>query len=120
MEANGDYEITVSKNDYTEETTSVRLECDKSTCTKCSIEKTVKLDQTRRCANISFPVTVTDFHNHEKPIEKAKVELVLLQTLAGVTNKVLDTLHTNDQVPHHTTKLSYNTFLRVWLPLQWK
>ena len=41
---------------------------------------------------------MTDFHNHEKPIANAKVELIQLYTLAGESNKKLDTKYTNDEV----------------------
>ena len=55
------------------------------------------LDQPR-CKDVHFPVTVTDFHNHEKPIANAKVELIQLYTLAGESNKKLDTKYTDDEV----------------------
>ena len=41
---------------------------------------------------------MTDFHNHEKPIANAKVELIQLYTLAGESNKKLDTKYTDDEV----------------------
>ena len=63
----------------------------------CSVEKVLLLDQPR-CKDVHFPVTVTDFHNHEKPIANAKVELIQLYTLAGESNKKLDTKYTDDEV----------------------
>ena len=56
----------------------------------CSVERAFRLDQPR-CKDVHFPVTVTDFHNHEKPISNAKVELIQLYTLAGESNQKLDT-----------------------------
>ena len=41
---------------------------------------------------------MTDFHNHEKPIPNAKVELIQLYTLAGESNQKLDTKYTNAEV----------------------
>ena len=63
----------------------------------CSVEKVLLLDQPR-CKDVHFPVTVTDFHNHEKPIANAKVELIQLYTLAGESNKNLDSKYTDDEV----------------------
>ena len=63
----------------------------------CSVETLVKLDQPR-CKDVHFPVTVTDFHNHEKPIPNAKVELIQLYTLAGESNQKLDTKYTDAEV----------------------
>ena len=41
---------------------------------------------------------MTDFHNHEKPIPNAKVELIQLYTLAGESNEKLDTKYTDAKV----------------------
>ena len=65
-----------------------------------------------RCENVSFPVTVSDYHKHESPIAGALVELFQLSTLAGPSLLLINKQETDAEVLIGI-KLSLDNLCRV-------
>ena len=51
-----------------------------------------------RCENVTFPLTVSDYHNSEAPIAGALVELFQLSSLSGPSLLLLDKQETDAEV----------------------
>ena len=95
ISANGNYSIAVAKEGYLGLDESTIFQCSLDDCTKCNAKLTLKVDQPR-CSSILFPVTVTDYHDNEKPVPNANVELFQVQTLSGISNTFIDKKQTNE------------------------
>ena len=95
IEANGNYSIVVAKKGYTPLDGSTTFQCSLDDCEKCNANVAMKIDQPR-CPNVQFPVTVTDYHDNEKPVPNAKVELYRIQTLSGLANTHIGTKQTDE------------------------
>ena len=72
-----------------------------------------------RCEDVSFPVTVSDYHKHESPIAGALVQLFQLSTLSGPSLLLLDKQETDAEVLAGI-KLSLHNLCRVWPTSKWR
>ena len=62
-----------------------------------------------RCENVTFPVTVSDYHNSEAPIAGALVELFQLSSLSAPTLLLLDKMETDAEVEVCKKRFLYKT-----------
>ena len=95
IKENGNYSIVVTMEGYTENDESHVFQCSLDNCHNCGANLTIELDQPR-CSNIEFPVTVTDYHDNEKPVPNANVELYQIQTISGVSDTFIDRKQTDE------------------------
>ena len=92
---NGNYSIAVTKEGYTKEEEWTIFQCTLDNCHACSANLTLKIDQPR-CSDVEFPVTVTDYHDNEKPVPNANVDLYQIATISGVSNTFIDRQQTDE------------------------
>ena len=95
IEANGNYTIRVTKEGYLDLDDSSLFQCSLDNCAECNDYLTMRLDQPR-CSNVIFPVTVIDYHENEKPLPDANVDLYQVETRSGVTNTFIERKQTDE------------------------
>ena len=91
---NGNYSVVLSRDGYKDKEIDKYLSCDLKECEKCKLHWRMDMEQPR-CKDTFFPVTVTDFYEHEKPISNALVSLYQVSSIGGPSNDLIDSKRTH-------------------------